>query len=169
MYWSIRHLTCFSTVRIPVISLSYLDSICGIAQDGLICHRIWPWRAFARIITAVLWTVLLAAAEPSRSPTRGGGASVPMDSWMYPALDRLAALGYVPSQIAGVRPWTRAEVRRQVDEASAVAERKGPEADRQGWTCWRRCGPSSCRMRWRDRPYPLTASISAPGRLGARR
>lgn len=54
-----------------------------------------------------------------------------MDSWVYPALDRLAALGYVPSQIAGVRPWTRAECRRQLDEAQVVADRLGEEAEKQ--------------------------------------
>lgn len=78
---------------------------------------------------AALCTALLLAAEPA-APS-GGGASVPLDSWMYPALDRLAALGYVPSQIAGLRPWTRAEVQRQVEEARAVAQRRGDRADAQ--------------------------------------
>ena len=44
---------------------------------------------------------------------------VPLDSWIYPALDRLAALGYVNSALAGMRPWTRMECARQVEEASA--------------------------------------------------
>jgi hypothetical protein len=43
-----------------------------------------------------------------------------MDSWVYPALDRLAALGFVPSQSAGLRPWSRRECRRQVLEAERV-------------------------------------------------
>jgi hypothetical protein len=42
---------------------------------------------------------------------------VPLDSWIYGALDRLAALGLIPSQISGLRPWTRAECRRQALEA----------------------------------------------------
>lgn len=74
---------------------------------------------------------MAVAAEPFSPPERGGGASVPMDSWMYPALDRLAALGYVPSQITGIRPWTRAEVRRQVEEANVVTQRLGADADPQ--------------------------------------
>lgn len=41
--------------------------------------------------------------------TESGSTFVPMDSWIYDALDRLAALGLVPSQISGLRPWTRAE------------------------------------------------------------
>ncbi|MGJ5813785.1 capsule assembly Wzi family protein [Paludibaculum fermentans] len=46
-----------------------------------------------------------------------GFVYVPMDSWVYPALDRLAGLGLIPTQIAGLRPWTRAECRRQLAEA----------------------------------------------------
>lgn len=48
-----------------------------------------------------------------------GSAYVPMDSWIYDALDRLAVFGLIPSQITGLRPWTRAECRRQTYEAEA--------------------------------------------------
>jgi membrane-associated phospholipid phosphatase len=66
-----------------------------------------------------------AASETSRE--RAGSPYIPMDSWVYPALDRLAALGLIPSQIAGLRPWTRAECRRQMLEAdSALSARPGP-------------------------------------------
>jgi hypothetical protein len=44
--------------------------------------------------------------------------SVPLDSWVYPALDRLAALGYVKTSIAGLKPWTRIECARLTEEAS---------------------------------------------------
>ena len=36
-----------------------------------------------------------------------GSTYVPMDSWIYPALDRLHALGYLDSAFLGIRPWTR--------------------------------------------------------------
>jgi hypothetical protein len=42
---------------------------------------------------------------------------VPVDSWVYPALLRLAALGYISDQAAGMRPWTREECIRQLKEA----------------------------------------------------
>jgi membrane-associated phospholipid phosphatase len=42
---------------------------------------------------------------------------VPLDSWIYPALDRLASMGLVSSGFAGMRPWTRRECMRQVIEA----------------------------------------------------
>ena len=37
---------------------------------------------------------------------------------MYPALERLAALGYVKTAILGMRPWTRLECARLVNEAA---------------------------------------------------
>jgi hypothetical protein len=48
-----------------------------------------------------------------------------LDSWIYPALDRLAALGLIDSAFAGMRPWTRRECLRQLQEA----ESKGVDAD----------------------------------------
>jgi membrane-associated phospholipid phosphatase len=46
-----------------------------------------------------------------------GSPYVPMDSWVYPALVRLAALGYVSTDAEGMRPWTRMECARLVEEA----------------------------------------------------
>ena len=46
-----------------------------------------------------------------------GSPYVPLDSWIYPALDRLAALGYINSAIAAMKPWTRSECARQLSEA----------------------------------------------------
>jgi hypothetical protein len=39
-----------------------------------------------------------------------GSTYVPVDSWIYPALDRLHALGYVDSAYLGLRPWTRLSI-----------------------------------------------------------
>src|SRR5205807_8010210 len=46
-----------------------------------------------------------------------GSPYVPLDSWIYPALDRLAALGYIDSGFAGMKPWTRNECVRLLGEA----------------------------------------------------
>lgn len=50
-----------------------------------------------------------------------GSTFVPLDSWVYPALERLAALGYIKTQFTGLRPWTRRECLRQVEEAEYLA------------------------------------------------
>ena len=47
-----------------------------------------------------------------------GSPFVPLDSWVYPAFERLAALGYIDSAIMGLKPWTRLECARLTDEAS---------------------------------------------------
>lgn len=57
--------------------------------------------------------------QPDHWPAKFMGSPyVPIDSWIYPALLRLAALGYIKSDIEGMRPWTRMECARLVDEAS---------------------------------------------------
>jgi hypothetical protein len=42
---------------------------------------------------------------------------VPLDSWIYAALDRLAAMGLLPTSTAIIRPWTRLECARLLAEA----------------------------------------------------
>jgi hypothetical protein len=39
-----------------------------------------------------------------------GSAYVPIDNWVYPALDRLHALGFADSAYLGLRPWTRRSI-----------------------------------------------------------
>jgi hypothetical protein len=46
-----------------------------------------------------------------------GTTYVPIDSWVYPEIDRLAALGYVNTAESGMRPWTRSECARLVEES----------------------------------------------------
>src|ERR1700674_4093954 len=51
------------------------------------------------------------------SPANQGSPYVPLDSWIYPALDRLAAMGLINSAFAGMKPWTRLECARLLREA----------------------------------------------------
>lgn len=55
-------------------------------------------------------------------------AFVPSDSWIYGALERLAALGYVDSAFLGLRPWTRSECARLVEEAEDNIDEAEPSA-----------------------------------------
>jgi membrane-associated phospholipid phosphatase len=54
-----------------------------------------------------------------------GSPYVPLDSWVYPALERLAALGYIKTDSLGIRPWTRLECARLLGEAAELQ----PETD----------------------------------------
>lgn len=56
-------------------------------------------------------------------PDTIGSTNVPMDSWIYPALERLGALGLIPTQNTAIRPWTRQECKRQLNQAEEIADR----------------------------------------------
>ncbi len=71
--------------------------------------------------------------ETSRESKNMGSPYVPLDSWIYPAMDRLTALGYVHTGFADMRPWTRLECARQIKQAAdriADDETTNPEVDR---------------------------------------
>lgn len=56
---------------------------------------------------------------PAKHP---GSTYVPLDSWVYPAFDRLAALGYVSEGYEDTRPWSREQCARlllEVDKQMA--------------------------------------------------
>jgi membrane-associated phospholipid phosphatase len=53
------------------------------------------------------------------APANMGSPYVPLDSWVYPAFERLEAMGYVQSAMLGMRPWTRLECVRLLDEAES--------------------------------------------------
>jgi membrane-associated phospholipid phosphatase len=57
-------------------------------------------------------------AEAGRKTRNMGSSYVPLDSWIYPALERLAALGYIQSASLSLRPWTRLECARLLSEAA---------------------------------------------------
>src|SRR5713226_5831875 len=67
------------------------------------------------------------------APENRGSPYVPLDSWIYPALDRLAAFGLVDSAFAGDRPWTRRECARLLGEAEEhLADADGENGVAQG-------------------------------------
>jgi hypothetical protein len=55
---------------------------------------------------------------PDRPSTSVGSPFVELNSWIYPAIERLAALGYIHSTYLDMRPWTRIECAQLVQEAA---------------------------------------------------
>src|ERR1700689_721943 len=49
---------------------------------------------------------LFSASEPDQN-SNYGLVYVPLDSWVYPAFERLFSMGYADSAYLGMRPWTR--------------------------------------------------------------
>src|SRR3984893_2043472 len=56
--------------------------------------------------------------KAERSTGDIGSPYVPLDSWIYPAMERLAGLGVLNDEFMGMRPWTRGECARLVNEAA---------------------------------------------------
>jgi hypothetical protein len=51
------------------------------------------------------------------SPGNTGSTYIPLDSWIYPALDRLIGIGVIRTQFMGIRPWTRIAVAEMLEDA----------------------------------------------------
>jgi membrane-associated phospholipid phosphatase len=77
------------------------------------------------------WGTFSKSEEETVHEARNMGSPyVPLDSWVYPALDRLTALGYIHTGFADMRPWTRMDCARQVKEASnPIAEDEAQEGE----------------------------------------
>lgn len=68
-------------------------------------------------------------AERNRDRRDMGSPFVPLDSWIYPDLDRLAALGLISTSIEGLKPWTRMECARLTEEAREALEQQTSTSD----------------------------------------
>ena len=64
----------------------------------------------------------LLADHAELSPQSMGSPHVPLDSWVYPVFERLAALGYLNAAFEGLKPWTRMECARLYEEAREAME-----------------------------------------------
>jgi hypothetical protein len=76
-----------------------------------------------------------SADDPGAVSVESGGAPavgspyVELDSWVYPTIERLAALGYIHTAYLGQRPWTRIECAELVSEASEnISDDSPPQA-----------------------------------------
>jgi membrane-associated phospholipid phosphatase len=72
------------------------------------------WRSFRETM----------GGESARQPGNQGSPYVPLDSWVYPLFERLKALGYLPSESLSLRPWTRLECARLLNEAQSEIEQQ---------------------------------------------
>ncbi|HEY7616198.1 MAG TPA: capsule assembly Wzi family protein, partial [Terriglobales bacterium] len=76
-----------------------------------------PWGSAARIVS-----------DRVRNPANMASPYVPLDSWVYPALQRLATQNYVQSAYLGMRPWTRMQCAQMVQEAQSDARYQSGES-----------------------------------------
>jgi len=104
------------------------DAAIGSALGWYMGRQIYRARSPGPEIDAANWGTFEREPESkSDNPDYMGSTYVPLDSWVYPAFERLIALGYVPTAIAAIRPWPRIECARLVLEA----EEEMQAADRE--------------------------------------
>jgi len=95
------------------------DVVIGAVIGNLVAQNIYSrhhnpdlggseWRSISQIFRG----------DGNSSPANQGSPYVPLDSWIYPALDRLIGMGMIDSGFSGFRPWTRSECARMLTEAS---------------------------------------------------
>ena len=99
------------------------DVVIGSALGWYMGHQVFQSRShysdadIARYGT--FYKAQKSEAPPALRKTRNmGSIYVPFDSWIYPAVERLASLGYIRSESLSIRPWTRLECARLVSEAA---------------------------------------------------
>lgn len=71
-----------------------------------------------------------ASSLDKRGPI-SGPVYVPFDSWIYQALEKLAAMGYAPDEEGLTRPWTRSECLVLLEEAQDIASRHSTKLEQE--------------------------------------
>ncbi len=88
------------------------DAILGSALGWYMGRQVFRARAANDIDPRNWGTFVKNPDDKIPDPNFMGSTYVPLDSWVYPALDRLAALGYLPKYVQAIRPLARIEVAR---------------------------------------------------------
>jgi hypothetical protein len=102
------------------------DVVVGSAVGWLIGHQVYKTHHEVQPSEDYGTFVHDSQIEGSLKPERAS-AYVTIDSWVYPAFDRLAAMGVINSDIEGMRPWTRLECARLVEEVSGQVDESNPD------------------------------------------
>ena len=95
----------------------------------LAAASLWTALTCACLVSAARGAVDLPQCRTGPGDARPADVYVPMDSWIYPALDRLHGLGYLDTGFLGLRPWTRRSIQRMLDQTAQEDEiQKNPQA-----------------------------------------
>jgi membrane-associated phospholipid phosphatase len=103
------------------------DVLLGAAAGWYIGHQVYRAHHDPELGGMDIGTIV---NEPVADPLHRslGSTYVPLDSWVYEAMDRLAGMGVLSSNLSSLRPWTRIECARLVQEAeSSLLRLEAPE------------------------------------------
>ncbi len=94
-------------------------------------------RAFFTLLSLLLPAALAETSVPCKNlfpsgdfyNNAAGSTYIPLDNWIYPALDRLYSLGQVDTAYLGMRPWTRLSVIHMLETGSTKMDSVPEDGD----------------------------------------
>ena len=94
------------------------DALVGSALGWYLGRQVYRAHSqYSNAELASLGTISKGYEDDNGRDLRNEGSSyVPVDSWIYPAFDRLIAAGYVKDRMGTIRPWSRLECARILSE-----------------------------------------------------
>jgi membrane-associated phospholipid phosphatase len=117
---------CLAYGLASVVSFSRVDAkqhfptdvIVGSAMGWLIGREVYKLHHDPDLPGRAVGNLSGVDDEHQRDRQHMGSPFLPLDSWEYAGFERLAALGYIQTEIMGLKPWTRMECARLTDEAA---------------------------------------------------
>jgi Capsule assembly protein Wzi/PAP2 superfamily len=104
------------------------DVLIGSALGWYFGHEVYRAHHDPELGGAAWGNYFEKSDEPKqRDPRNMSSPYVPPDSWVYPLFDRLAAVGAIKTAHMGIRPWTRMECARLLEEAGDAISADGSE------------------------------------------
>jgi hypothetical protein len=110
-----------------LIRLTLIFVVVAAPSVRLLCQQTAPPPALPAALEPVF-------SDPDQNSDYGL-VYVPLDSWIYPAFERLFSLGYADSAFLGMRPWTRTSCLRILEETYPQLE-DAPQ-DEEAWKIFR--------------------------------
>jgi membrane-associated phospholipid phosphatase len=102
------------------------DVLVGSVAGWLIGRQVYKTHHDPDLPGAGFGTFIHERGTESAPTSSHASPYVPIDSWVYAAFDRLAGLGITNSAIVGLRPWTRKECSRILEEISGEVDESDP-------------------------------------------
>jgi membrane-associated phospholipid phosphatase len=93
------------------------DALVGSALGWYIGRQVYRSHSeYSSADVAKFGTFTREDSDESREPRNQGSPYVPVDSWVYPVFDRLIAAGLITDRVQTIRPWSRLECARLLEQ-----------------------------------------------------